>query len=357
MSAFIVLLSLLPLSCVCASTGTSAVNETGSTQNTAIKTADAQLICNLSAALKHTTNVSAAFMERAFDMESAALEKMKLTEKSLRFAIGEVIKASARIRRSDAKLNTFDDEIKKIESSVNSAHVELKALFEKVKHIVLRAIALSARAGVISGMIDDFIAVFESANSHKNYRCITKSGDSLVNDSNPAAKLEKDLNGCTWDHYADDGVKNLSRELIEQVAQLGGGVLVQGIENKDFTKGGANCPFLISDFVREKGTPLLWGGLWKALQKDKKTQIEWKDRAENLTDIVKELKDLEGEFTHRKDAAPSDENRSKTLQQLVSAFDAALTVTVKDGKVVGDAQRLAMEIMQEAQAVERENQK
>ncbi|KAH8620064.1 hypothetical protein ERJ75_000102600 [Trypanosoma vivax] len=284
---------------------------------------------------------------------------MKLTEKSPGFAAGEVVKASATIRRSDAKLNTFDDEIKKIESSVNSAYVELKALFEKVKDIVLRAIALSARAGVISGMIDDFIAVFESANSHENYRCITKSGDSLVNGSNPVAKLAQDPKGRTWDHYANDGVKNLSRELIEQVAQLGNGVLVQGIANKDFTKGGANCPFLISDFVRENGTPLLWGGLWKAVhENDKKTQIEWKGGAENLTDIVKELNDLEGEFTHRGDAVHSDGDRSKTLQRLVSAFDAALTVTVKDGKVVGDAQRLAMEIMQEeAQAVESENQK
>ncbi|KAH8608986.1 hypothetical protein ERJ75_001257900 [Trypanosoma vivax] len=207
-------------------------------------------------------------------------------------------------------------------------------------------------------MIDDFIAVFEFANSHENCRCIAKSGDSLVNGSNPVAKLEQDLKGCTWNHYANDGVKNLSEELIKQVGQLGNGGLVQGIANKDSTKGGANCPFLISDFVREKGTPLLWGGLWKAVhENDKKTQIEWKGRTENLTDIVKELNDLEGEFTHRGDAAPSGDNRSKTLQQLVSAFNAALTVTVKDGKVVGDAQRLAMEIMQEAQAVERENQK
>ncbi|KAH8605519.1 hypothetical protein ERJ75_001576400 [Trypanosoma vivax] len=61
---------------------------------TGIKSAEAQLICRLLTAMKHTITGTAA-TELAFDVESEVLAKMKPAESSLRLTNGEAVKASA----------------------------------------------------------------------------------------------------------------------------------------------------------------------------------------------------------------------------------------------------------------------
>ncbi|KAH8612835.1 hypothetical protein ERJ75_000849700 [Trypanosoma vivax] len=332
-----------------------AVRQNTGKPDTAIRTADAQLICRLSAAFKHTINTSTALMERAFDVEAEVLEKMRSAESSLRLAIGEVVKALARLRKRDGASARLEAELQLVEDSVNAARRKRAEVCEKVSQVVLRAIALSAKAGAFVGAIDDFIAVFESANSHQEYRCITTSGDSYIKiDGNAAATLITDLKGCTWEHYGEGALENVSAELVRAVGQIGHGVLVKGMDGKGFSAGNENCPFLVSDFVQPNKSALEWGGLWRAVNNGSHTRIEWKNNTRYLTEIVNEFGLLASEFSDVNETLPGVHRGHTTLQQLVGAFNAALKVTLEDGKAAEEAQKAAAAIMRKAQTTERD---
>ncbi|KAH8619428.1 hypothetical protein ERJ75_000167300 [Trypanosoma vivax] len=62
---------------------------------TDIKSAEAQLICRLLDAMKHTINTGTAATELAFDVESEVLTKMRSSKSTVGLEIDEAVKASA----------------------------------------------------------------------------------------------------------------------------------------------------------------------------------------------------------------------------------------------------------------------
>ncbi|KAG8339012.1 hypothetical protein TRVL_10161 [Trypanosoma vivax] len=194
---------------------------------TVIETIDTQLSCRLLAALKDAINVSSSFVEQALDVESETLAKMRPAESTLRLAIGSAVKAPARLRKRDGASARLEAELQLVEDSVNATRCRRTNVCE-VRQVALRAIALPAKAGAFVGPIDDFIAVSEWTNSHQHYKCVTTSGDSRIKSEGDAAATHiTDLKGCTWEHYGEGTLENVSAELVRAVGQIGHGVLVK----------------------------------------------------------------------------------------------------------------------------------
>ncbi|CCD18570.1 hypothetical protein ERJ75_000164600 [Trypanosoma vivax] len=335
----------------------------------ALMTNETLQICSLSASLKLTAGTCGGLVEQALRIEKDAFAKIKDTEESLRAA-------SRRVTEVDTKLATLPDALRGLqadlmvaERSVDDAWSKYDTLRAGVRALVRRAAALVPKAASAAGRIDNFITAFATADSHKNFSCITEHGVSYTLEyesagsrqkvPSPPATLHSNLTGCTYENYTLAHPQNVTTTIVDDVVTLGKeGMLCMSsysIYFKD-SKGKA-CPFLISDFVREGGTPMNWGGFWVAERLYIGTVIRFnREKRPALLAVARELSKLEWLLSNGSRYGggwPRAYRRTtKTIHQLAADVDGSLLIVRHGAGPANNVKNVVDALVKEVEGVQ-----
>ncbi|KAH8619491.1 hypothetical protein ERJ75_000170600 [Trypanosoma vivax] len=332
----------------------------------ALMTNDTLQICSLSASLKLTAGTCEGLVEQALRIEKDAFAKIKDTEESLRAA-------SRRVTEVDTKLATLPDALRGLqadlmaaERSVDDAWSKYDTLRAGVRALVRRVATLVPKATASAGRIDNFITAFSTADSHLKFRCVTKEGDPSIfglrggRDKNPAATLYGNLTGCTYENYTLAHPQNITTTIVDDVVTLGeDGMLCMSNNLVSFKKpeNGQVCPFLLSDFVREGGTPMNWGGFWLAEQSYIGTVIRFnREKRPMLLGVARELSKLEWLLSNGSRYGggwPRAYRRTtKTIRQLAADVDASLSIVRHGAGPANNVKNVVDALVKEVEGVQ-----
>ncbi|KAH8616692.1 hypothetical protein ERJ75_000454800 [Trypanosoma vivax] len=336
----------------------------------ALRTDDAMQICGLSASLKLTARTCEGLVEQALRIEKDAFEKIMDTEEALRTA-------SRKVTEVDTKLATLPDALRRLqadvmaaERSVDDAWSRYYALRAGVRALVRRVAAVVPKAASAAGKIDNFIAAFATADSHKNFRCITELGDPSILEfadrrnlnagRNYPASLLSNLTGCTYENYTLSHPQNTTTTIVDDVVVLGeDGMLCTSYPLTTFEnpQNCQICPFLLNDFVRKGGTPMNWGGFWVAEHSNTGTVIRFnREKRHALLGVARELGELEWLLSNgsRRDGRwlRAGRRTTKTIPQLAADVDKSLLIVHQGASSTGGVKDVVDAILKEAEGVQ-----
>ncbi|KAH8604546.1 hypothetical protein ERJ75_001708000 [Trypanosoma vivax] len=310
----------------------------------ALRTDDAMQICGLSASLKLSAGTCGGLVEQALRIEEDAFAKIKDTEESLRAASRKVTEVDTKLSSLPDALRGVQADLMGIERSVDDAWSKYDTLRAGVRTLVRRVAAVVPKAASAAGRIDNFITAFATADSHKNFSCITEHGVPYtfeyergrggLKGPSPPATLHGNLTGCTYENYTLARPQNITSTIVDDVVTLGeDGMLCMNSYSVSFdvSKSFQFCPFLLSDFVRKGGTPMNWGGFWLAEQSYIGTVIKFnRQKRPVLLDLARELGELEWLLSNGSRYGGgwprAYRRKSKTIRQLAADVDASLLI-------------------------------
>ncbi|KAH8610338.1 hypothetical protein ERJ75_001108500 [Trypanosoma vivax] len=337
----------------------------------ALRTDDAMQICGLSASLKLTARTCEGLVEQALRIEEDAFGKIEDTEESLRGA-------SRRVTEVDTKLSSLPDALSRLqadlvtaERSVDDAWGKYYVLRAGVRALVRRVAAVVPKAASAAGRIDNFITAFATAESRLQSSCITEHGDPFIStglddlsseekDHNPPATLHGNLTGCTYENYTLARPRNITTTIVDDVVTLGKeGMLCTSSYSLSFQGPGVYrfCPFSIYDFVRERGTPMNWGGLWLAEHLYFGTFIRFnREKRRVLLDMAREFGKLEWLLSNGSRYGGgwprAYRRKSKTIPQLAADVGASLLIARHGASPEGDVKHLVNALVKEVERVQ-----